>query len=175
MFAYYQPDGTWHINNTGFITGRTSVISIDACSTERRTRAFLDRIASVTSAPVTTLVNTHHHGDHTYGNSVFGAVTIVGHENCRTELIAYGPPANAGIWEPVDWGQVTLAPPTLTFFDRLRLFRRSSDRGEPRRSARAHHERQPCVAARAAGPVLRRPAVQRWHAVHAHGLDPRGD
>ena len=126
VFAYYQPDGTWHINNTGFITGRTSVISIDACSTERRTRAFLDRIASVTSAPVTTLVNTHHHGDHTYGNSVFGAVTIVGHENCRTELIAYGPPANAGIWEPVDWGQVTLAPPTLTFSDRLRLW--SDDR-----------------------------------------------
>jgi cyclase len=126
VFAYYQPDGTWHINNTGFIAGRDSVISIDACSTERRTRAFLDRIASVTSAPVTTLVNTHHHGDHTYGNSVFGAVTIVGHENCRTELIAYGPPANSGIWEPVDWGEVTLAPPTLTFSDRLRLW--SDDR-----------------------------------------------
>jgi cyclase len=122
VFAYYQPDGSWHINNTGFIAGRESVISIDACSTERRTRALLDRIASVTSAPVTTLVNTHHHGDHTYGNSVFGAVTIVGHENCRTELIAYGPPANAGIWEPVDWGEVTLAPPTLTFSDRLRLW-----------------------------------------------------
>jgi cyclase len=126
VFAYYQPDGSWHINNTGFIAGRASVISIDACSTERRTRAFLDRIASVTSAPVTTLVNSHHHGDHTYGNSVFGAVTIVGHENCRTELIAYGPPANAGIWEPVDWGEVTLAPPTLTFSDRLRLW--SDDR-----------------------------------------------
>jgi cyclase len=122
VFAYYQPDGTWHINNSGFIAGRASVISIDACSTERRTRAYLDRIASVTSAPVTTLVNTHHHGDHTYGNSVFGAVTIVGHENCRTELIAYGPPANVGIWEPVDWGEVTLAPPTLTFSDRLRLW-----------------------------------------------------
>lgn len=45
---------------------------------------------------MTTLVNTHHHGDHTYGNSAFGAVTIVGHENCRTELIAAGPPANRG-------------------------------------------------------------------------------
>jgi len=126
VFAYIQPDGSWYINNTGFVTGRASVISVDACSTERRTRAYLDRIASVTSAPVTTLVNTHHHGDHTYGNSVFGAVTIVGHENCRTEVIAAGPPANRGIWEPVEWGEVTLAPPTLTFSDRLRLW--SDDR-----------------------------------------------
>jgi len=126
VFAYIQPDGSWYINNTGFVAGRSSVISIDACSTERRTRAFLDRIASVTSAPVTTLVNTHHHGDHTFGNSVFGPVTIVGHENCRTEVIAFGPPANWGIWEPVEWGDVTLAPPTLTFSDRLRLW--SDDR-----------------------------------------------
>jgi cyclase len=122
VFAYIQSDGSWYINNTGVVVGRTSVISVDACATERRTRAFLQRIASVTSAPVTTLVNTHHHGDHTYGNSLFGAVTIVGHENCRTELIAAGAPVNRGIWEPVDWGEVLLAPPTLTFSDRLRLW-----------------------------------------------------
>jgi cyclase len=122
VFAYIQPDGSWYINNTGFAVGRSSVISIDACSTERRTRAYLDRIGSVTPAPVTILVNTHHHGDHTYGNSLFGGATIVGHENCRAALIATGMPGNTGIWEPVDWGDVTLAPPTLTFADRVRLW-----------------------------------------------------
>src|ERR1700747_1988190 len=44
VFAYIQPDGSWYINNTGFVTGRASAISIDACSTERRTRAYLERI-----------------------------------------------------------------------------------------------------------------------------------
>ena len=122
VFAYVQPDGTWYINNTGFIVGDRSVISIDACSTERRTRAYLDQIARVTAAPVTTLVNTHHHGDHTYGNCVFGDITIVGHERCRTEVIATGLLGNTGIWEPVDWGELTLAPPTVTFTDRLRLW-----------------------------------------------------
>jgi cyclase len=122
VFAYIQPDGSWYINNTGFVVGRSSVISIDACSTERRTRAYLDRIASVTPAPVTMLVNTHHHGDHTYGNSLFSGATIIGHENCRAALIAAGPPGDTGIWEPVDWGAVTLAPPTLTFTDRVRLW-----------------------------------------------------
>ena len=66
------------------------MISVDACSTERRTRAYLDRIASVTHAPVTMLINTHHHGDHTYGNYVFGAVTIIAQENCRAEVMATG-------------------------------------------------------------------------------------
>src|SRR5580704_15739030 len=122
VFAYIQPDGSWYINNTGFVVGRSSVTSIDACSTERRTRAYLDRIASVTPAPVTMLVNTHHHGDHTYGNSLFSGATIIGHENCRAALIAAGPPGDTGIWEPVDWGAVTLAPPTLTFTDRVRLW-----------------------------------------------------
>lgn len=122
VYAYVQPDGSWYINNTGFVVGPDSVISIDACSTERRTRAFRDRIASVTPAPVEMLINTHHHGDHTYGNSVMGTRTIVGHENCRTELLAFGIPGDTGIWDPVEWGELTLAPPTVTFTDRLRLW-----------------------------------------------------
>jgi len=126
VFAYVQPDGSWYINNTGFAVGPSSVISIDGCSTERRTRAYLDRIASVSKAPVSMLVNTHHHGDHTYGNSLFGTATIIAHEKCRAEMIAFGMPGNTGIWEPVDWGEVTLAPPTLTFADRVRLW--SGDR-----------------------------------------------
>ncbi len=126
VFAYIQPDGSWYINNTGFIVGSTAVISIDACSTEKRTRAFRESIASVTPAPVDMLINTHHHGDHTYGNSVIGTGTIVAHENCRTELLSFGMPGNTGIWDPVDWGDLTLAPPTVTFADRVRLW--SDDR-----------------------------------------------
>jgi cyclase len=123
VFAYIQPDGSWFINNTGFVVGDRSVVSVDSCSTERRTRAYLDRIAAVTAAPVTTLINTHHHGDHTYGNCVFGDITIIGHERCREEVIRGGLPAyGGGIFEPVDWGELTLAPPTVTFADRLRIW-----------------------------------------------------
>ena len=53
---------------------------IDACATERRTRAFLAAIAGVTDRPVRTLVNTHHHGDHTHGNHLFTGATIVAHD-----------------------------------------------------------------------------------------------
>src|SRR6202020_2404325 len=33
VYAYVQPDGTWWINNTGFVVGPQGVFSIDACST----------------------------------------------------------------------------------------------------------------------------------------------
>jgi glyoxylase-like metal-dependent hydrolase (beta-lactamase superfamily II) len=86
IYAYLQPDGSWWVNNTGFLVDSTGVISIDATSTERRTRAYLDAIAAVTSRPVRTLVNTHHHGDHTHGNYLFAGATIIGHERCRTAI-----------------------------------------------------------------------------------------
>ena len=87
IYAYLQPDGSWYLNNTGFLVSRYGVISVDATSTERRTRAYLDAIATVTDKPVRTLVNTHHHGDHTHGNYLFSGATIVGHERCREAIL----------------------------------------------------------------------------------------
>ena len=115
VWAYVQPDGSWYLNNTGFLVTRGGVISIDTTSTERRTRAYLDAIAGVTPLPVRTLVNTHHHGDHTYGNCLLPGATIVAHEQTRTEMMAGPLPANQGIWNDVDWGDLRLAPPFLTY------------------------------------------------------------
>jgi cyclase len=128
VFAYLQPDGSWWINNTGFVVGRRGVVAIDACSTERRTRRFLHHVTSVAGErPVRTLVNTHHHGDHTHGNFLFGGATIVGHERTRSEMLAAGPPVGLeAIWEPVEWGSVEVVPPFLTYADGVTLW--SDDR-----------------------------------------------
>src|ERR1700746_679460 len=85
VFAYIQPDGSWMINNTGFLPARDGVTAIDACSTERRTRDFLKTVQTVTRRPVRTLVNTHHHPDHTAGNGLFRGATIVAQEQARGE------------------------------------------------------------------------------------------
>jgi cyclase len=119
VFAYVQPDGTWWINNTGFLVGPQGVVSVDTCSTERRTLAYRHAIESVTAAPVRTVVNTHHHGDHTFGNCLFPTATIVAHERARAEAIAFGPPRPLPYWEPADWGALTLEPPFLTFTDEI--------------------------------------------------------
>ena len=122
VYAYIQPDGSWYINNTGFLVGGGGVISIDACATRQRTRALLAAIASVTALPVRTLINTHHHGDHTYGNYLFGGATIVAHERCREGVLASGLPANLGVWTDVDWDIPELAPPFLTYADAVTVW-----------------------------------------------------
>ena len=98
------------------------MVSVDACSTERRTRAYLDAIASVTGQPVRTLINTHHHGDHTFGNCLFAGATIVAHEKCRQEMLDFGPPGALPFWSEIDWGGIELAPPFLTYESGIRVY-----------------------------------------------------
>ena len=114
IHAYVQPDGSRWINNTGLLVGSRGAVSVDSCSTERRTRAYLDAISDVTDLPVRTLVNTHHHGDHTHGNWLFPGATVVGHEQTRAEVPAAGKPTWEGVWTPVEWGEIQLEPPFLT-------------------------------------------------------------
>jgi len=68
-----------------------------------------------TTQPVRTLVNTHHHGDHTFGNYLFEHATIVGHERVRDGIRGWGPPRSAPFWTDVDWGEIRLSPSMLTF------------------------------------------------------------
>ena len=117
IFAWVQHDGTWWINNAGFLVADNGVVAVDACSTETRTRALIEGIRSVTTQPVRTLVNTHHHGDHTFGNYLFEPATIVGHERVRDGIRGWGPPRSAPFWTDVDWGEIRLSPPILTFTD----------------------------------------------------------
>ena len=50
-------------------------------------QAVLDKVKSVTDKPVTRIINTHTHGDHTGNNGFFGAsVEIVAHENTKTNM-----------------------------------------------------------------------------------------
>ncbi|HEY2442584.1 MAG TPA: MBL fold metallo-hydrolase [Streptosporangiaceae bacterium] len=124
-YAWVQPDGTWWVNNAGAVHGGDGTIVIDTCATDVRTRRFLAAVDAATGgAPVRTAVNTHHHGDHTYGNSLLPDETvIVGHTRMRAELLADPvidgcPPA----WSPLpDWGQVTRRVPRLTFDTQLTL------------------------------------------------------
>jgi len=50
-------------------------------------QAVLDKVKSVTNKPITRIINTHTHGDHTGNNNFFGAtVEIVAHENTKTNM-----------------------------------------------------------------------------------------
>ena len=122
VFAYVQPDGSWWINNTGFIASADGVVAIDAASTERRTRSVLAAIADHSKAPVRTLVNTHHHGDHTNGNCLFTDATVVGHRNCRTGVLAQVIGGLEPVFGPVDWGELTVRAPEVVFDEHIDVF-----------------------------------------------------
>src|ERR1700759_1112451 len=108
VHAWVQPDGTWWVNNAGVVVGDDGLLIVDTCATETRTRSLLDAVNTVGGArPIRMAVNTHHHGDHTYGNSLLPPSTIlIGHEHMgeglRVDPVIDGCPP---FWSPVpDWG-----------------------------------------------------------------------
>ena len=117
VHAWMQPDGTWWLNNAGAVAGDDGTLIVDTCATEARTRRFLDAVHSATGgAPVRFAVNTHEHGDHTYGNSLLPEqAALIGHEVMREHLLA-DPFIDgcAPAWEPLpEWGAVTRRVPTI--------------------------------------------------------------
>jgi cyclase len=122
VFAWVQPDGSWWLNNTGIVTAADGVLAVDATSTERRTRALLAAIADVSNAPIRTLVNTHHHGDHTNGNCLFADATVVGHRNCRDNVLAQSIGGLEAVFGDVPWGDLTIRAPEVVFDDRVDVF-----------------------------------------------------
>jgi cyclase len=112
--AFVQLDGSWGLNNAGFHIGERGVTLIDTTFTVRRGIGLRDAISARTDKPVRTIVNTHHHGDHTYGNFLFPYATIIGHDLCRSAVIEGG--LETKEWFPgVEWGEIEVVPPTVTF------------------------------------------------------------
>ncbi len=73
-------------NTTFYITG-TGVVMIDT-KVAGQGQAILKHLRTVTDKPITTIVNTHTHFDHTGSNAEFGAIDrIVAHENAKASLL----------------------------------------------------------------------------------------
>ncbi|MFC1437651.1 MBL fold metallo-hydrolase [Streptacidiphilus sp. N1-10] len=121
VFAHIQPDGGWCLNNAGILVDEGRAALVDTAATERRTLLLRQALATVAPQEPEVLVNTHHHSDHTFGNSLFGpGTTVVAHERTRQESAEAGLGLQ-GLWPGVDWGAVSVRLPALTFRDTLTL------------------------------------------------------
>ncbi|MCY0923300.1 MULTISPECIES: MBL fold metallo-hydrolase [unclassified Streptomyces] len=121
VHAYVQPDGGWCLNNAGFVSDGGRTLLVDTAATRRRALALREAVASTGVPMPRTVVNTHHHGDHTYGNGVFAPeALILGHDNARAEQLAAGHQLEM-IWPTTDFGAVEIVPPDLTYNDRTTL------------------------------------------------------
>jgi len=76
-FAYLQPDGGWGFSNAGLVTDSGEALLVDTMFDTAHTRAMLDGFARVSRARIGTLVNTHHNGDHCYGNGCLEGCEII--------------------------------------------------------------------------------------------------
>ncbi|MFD6915030.1 MBL fold metallo-hydrolase [Streptomyces virginiae] len=118
VYAYVQPDGGWCLNNAGFVTDGGRTLLVDTAATERRALALRAAIVAAGVPLPRTVVNTHHHGDHTYGNGVFTPeALILGHDHARSEQLAAGHQLEL-IWPTTDFGAIDIVPPDLTYSDR---------------------------------------------------------
>jgi glyoxylase-like metal-dependent hydrolase (beta-lactamase superfamily II) len=104
-------------NTAVFITS-TGVVVVDA-KNPGWGQPILDKIKELTNKPVTTLINTHTHGDHVSGNVEFPAsVEIIVQENTRT---------NMGKMIPNSTAQDQTVPAET-------IFQRNGGRGLPKRT-----------------------------------------
>src|SRR5262245_12815406 len=72
-------------NTAAFITQK-GVVIVDT-KNPGMGPGILEKVKSVTSNPVTMIINTHTHGDHVGSNSAFtGTVDFVAHENCKASM-----------------------------------------------------------------------------------------
>jgi len=71
------------------------------------------------------LVNTHHHGDHIYGNHLFVGATAICHTRCREEIEKGGAPDPerlSQVFPGFDFSGIKVTPPDITFDNQLSLY-----------------------------------------------------
>ena len=89
----YMITGSTPVPREAFSGGNTAVFVTDGGVVIVDTKlagwghVILDKIKTVTDKPVTAIINTHTHGDHTGSNSMFApTVDIIAHENTKANM-----------------------------------------------------------------------------------------
>ena len=76
--------------NIGLVIGAEGVVVIDTRASLVQAGELIDHIGELTVTPVTHVVDTHWHWDHTFGNGAFPDAPVWGHSECRRLLAEQG-------------------------------------------------------------------------------------
>jgi len=137
VYACLQEERGLGTSNSGLVN-RSGGLVVDTFWDLPHTRQMIDTYARVWKTPARRVVNTHHNGDHCWGNQLFPGAEIIGHRLCAASFGKEQPSfmqmlRDAGGSEDpmlrdmarqlVDWDfrGVTLTPPTTLIDDRLEL------------------------------------------------------
>ncbi len=73
-------------SNALVIVNDEDVVVVDSHVTPAKARDLIASIPAITDKPVTAVINSHFHWDHTHGNQEFDDVPIIGHEYTRMKM-----------------------------------------------------------------------------------------
>lgn len=86
--------------NVTIIVNDKDVVVVDSSRTAASARIIIAEIRKITDKPVRYLINTHWHGDHHHGNSVYRqeypGVEIIAHRYTREDIVTRGVPSLEG-------------------------------------------------------------------------------
>lgn len=89
-----EPLGLANHGNTVFIVNEADVVVVDSPFTRQATHEVIDALRRITNRPVSFVINTHWHDDHTFGNQVWRdewpGVTIVSTGATRSDMLGVG-------------------------------------------------------------------------------------
>lgn len=101
VFACEQEDRGLGWSNSGFVA-RGGGLVVDTLYDLPLTRAMVALYATVHPDPAATVVNTHHNGDHCWGNQLFADATIIAHRGCARRFADFLPAQAEAIRTMVD-------------------------------------------------------------------------
>ena len=107
----------------GVVLGGRDVLVVDTRSTPAQAREIATELRELTRDPVSIIVDTHWHFDHTFGNSVFRPAVAWGHVRAAAQLLREGPATIEEVARELpeiasDIRETIIDPPELTFEDR---------------------------------------------------------
>lgn len=124
IYVYQQPDG-WCRSNGGLIAGEEWSVLIDTQFTDNLNTAYQTSVRNLTKKPVRFIINTHHHGDHSYGNHFFPEALTVIHERgyAQQQKLGQPNPASLGkLFPKYDFREVHWTPADITFSKEMTLW-----------------------------------------------------
>jgi len=112
-------------SNSTFIITREGVIVIDTRVNPAEARTLMDEIRKRTDLPIVYTINTHFHGDHTFGNQVFRGSPIIAHKNVYETLVGLRGKEHLEKFKTFGLSgmdEVQLTPPNLIYEGNLEIF-----------------------------------------------------
>jgi len=110
----------------GVVLGGRDALVVDTRSTPAQAREVATELRQLTRDPVSIIVDTHWHFDHTFGNSVFRPAVAWGHVRAAAQLVREGPAMIEEVARELpeiasDIRETIIDPPERTFEDRATL------------------------------------------------------